>query len=147
MIPRPDFVVTAADGRPLLAVEAYGVTGADPASMRAHYLETTPVARYSMFFMLVCRDRTYVWRSDRPDDALPDYCGDTRAALAPFLDERWISFDDLHGPVLEIYVSAWLAALTRPDLSADYLRGQKWLIHSGVYEMMRAAEIVMPAAA
>lgn len=143
MISRPDFVVTAADGRPLAAVEAYALPVADPAAMRRHYLRTAPSARFSLFFLLVGKDRTFVWTCDRPDDASPDFCGDTRSALAPYVDERWIGFDDLRGPVFEMFVSSWLSALTRPDLPSDYLRAQPWLVRSGLHEMMRGAEVEM----
>ena len=146
MIPRPDFVVTAADGRPLLSVEAYSVIGTPPALTRRDYLAAVPAARYTMFFMLVCKDRTYVWKSEQPDDAPPDYCGDTRSAFAPFIDERRNSFDGLYGLVFEMVVSRWLFALTRP-LPEGYLREQPWLCDSGLYGMMRGAEVEMPAAA
>jgi hypothetical protein len=43
-------------------------------------------------------------------------------------------------------VSTWLFALTRP-LPEGYLGAQPWLCESGLYQMMRGAEVEMPAAA
>jgi hypothetical protein len=144
---RPDFLVIARDGQPLLAVESHAVEGIDPVQFRRDYLESVPSARYSAFLMVVCRDRTFLWTNQRSDEARPDYCADTRSALEPFMDQRQITFDRLYGEVFEMFVSNWLFALARNNLDSRYLRAQGWLVESGLYAAMREASVEMAAAA
>jgi hypothetical protein len=91
------------------------------------------------YFLLALRNHLYVWRNPRPPVSLPDFEGDTLAALEPYLMRLRRPLEKVSQSGFEMLIQAWLGELVLgilPDSGE-----QKWLVESGFADAVRDADI------
>jgi hypothetical protein len=127
-------------GTPIVAVEARNVE-ASSREWAAQFVRNifaygeVPEAEY---FLLAFRNRLYLWRNPKPPVSLPDFEGDTSAALEPYLVRLRRPLEKVSQSGFEMLIQAWLGELVLGILpDAD----QTWLVESGFAEAVRNADI------
>ena len=96
-------------------------------NLLAHGLGHGPV-----FFLLVTRDRLYVWKDagDEPIEVPPTYEEDITTTFAPYFSSAGLAAKQISGAAFELVVAAWLADLTNEQCPAQRAK-QEWLDQSG----------------
>lgn len=92
----------------------------------------TPTSEY---FLLALRNRLYLWRNPTPEVSVPDFEGDTSAALEPYLVRLHRPLDKVSQSGFEMLIEAWLGELVAGVLPAAGDRS--WLEESGLAESVR----------
>ena len=143
--PTADFLVEKPEGAIQLVVEAKNTVAPSP-EWAARFLRNLFVHAEipaTPFFLLALRDHLYLWR--HPDSAagLPEYEGDTAAALGPYLARLHRSLDDLSERSFETLIYAWLNDVISGTPESEQ---PSWLRESGLSESIRDGVIRSQAA-
>jgi hypothetical protein len=135
--PTADFVVEAPGRGIQLVVEARNTTAPSPewASRFLRNLFTHAEIPRSEYFLLALRDHLYLWRQPSGEMAVPDFDGDTAAALEPYLRGYPVSLDSLDERTFELLIHAWLSDLVSG--TGQESESLLWLKDSGLTESIR----------
>jgi hypothetical protein len=93
----------------------------------------------SEYFLLVLRNRMYLWRRPTRDAAEPDFEGSTAEALQPYLSRLSYPLEKLYPVSFQMLIESWLNDLAAGDPPDDANRS--WLEESGLAESIRDASI------
>lgn len=137
--PTVDFVVESPDREVQLLVEAKNVSARSPewAAQFLRNLSVHATLPHSEYFLLAMRDRFYLWR--RPDPLAspsPDFEGDTKQALAPYLSGVRTPLAAISERSFELLVQAWLT-----DLVTGSVEQPDWVEKSGLRKAIRDGTI------
>lgn len=140
---RPDMIVRASDGQPVLAVEAKNVRnlGEEEAiALRQHFLEGGTFFRLP-YFLLVSQDRGYLWKGGRKatDDARPVREFPMQGVVKRYFPDESDPFH-LHEEVLEILVQQWLNILTIKGHASDG-EAEQALSSAGVLNKIKGGSV------
>lgn len=141
---RPDIVVTASSGRPVLSVEVKARRGVDREwaaklrrNLQAH--GATPAAAY---FMILTNEDAFLWLADGLNElkvTLPDAEARTEDLLGKDLSE-------VDGRGLEFHVSSWLASLASGDAGLPSDAARDFLVGTGLLTAMQGAHVDLQVA-
>lgn len=90
------------------------------------------LGRGSGFFLLVTRDRLYVWKGagDEPVEVPPTYEEDATKTFAPYFSSAGVAANQISRAAFELVVAAWLADVTHQRDPARTVQAD-WLDQSG----------------
>jgi hypothetical protein len=128
-------------GKPIVAVEARNLespSGEWAADFLRNILQSGDVPRCE-YFLLALRNRLYLWRDPMLPVSLPDFEGDTSAAVEPYLLRLRRPLDTLSQSGFEMLIHTWLGEVVMgilPDAG-----DRTWLVESGLADAIRDAYI------
>lgn len=98
------------------------------------------------FFLLVTRDRLYMWKGagDEPIEVPPTYEEDVSKTLAPYFSGAGLAANQISGAAFELVVAAWLADLTHQGNPPRNVQPD-WLDHSGFRKAVQDGRVELEA--
>jgi hypothetical protein len=147
--PNADFLIYDRENRLAVAVDVRARQGTSrdwAAQLRRNLLQHEGF-RGARFFLVVTRDRIYLWpqADTAPDLALPAYEIESERVLNPYLQGTRLDLRSIGGMAFELLVSSWLSALVHSQGAPP--SDQSWLTESGFLEAVRNGRLYDQAAA
>lgn len=147
---RPDIIVAAPEGRPALIVEVQPRRESTPewaAETRCRLLAEGISPWPLPFFLLVARDRLFLWKRGRPVscDQLPDVSADAAEVLEPAMGKYPTPLETMTREGLELLVAIWLSGVIYPGPATP--PPPRWLFESGLHDALRNGSIQLAEAA
>jgi hypothetical protein len=130
-------LVIEKSGRQILQVEARNVVSPSP-EFAAEFLRNilavtgTPTSEY---LLLAFRNRLYLWHHPQLGGSLPDFEGDTSAALEHYLRRLHRPLETVSRSGFEFLIQAWLGEIVWGGLPDS--RNRQWLEESGLADAVR----------
>ena len=102
------------------------------------------------FFLLVTRDRLYLWKDAGTDpvELPPTHEVEAEATFAPYFERAGIDSRNVGGHAFELIVATWLGDVMRPAAPTEgHTVDRDWLARSGFGTAVRGGRIEYDAAA
>jgi len=144
MTTRWDLVVRDRNDRPVVAIEVDATANTSPqwaAQFRRNLSKYGDLPDLP-YLLMVFPDRLYLWKNNdhAPGIVEPTYIVDARPFFQPYFDRAGVTVEQISGDSLELILASWLTTvmLRRPE---ELNGAEKWLIQSGLYDVLTGGKI------